>query len=252
MRAFSLILLIPEGGHKPSKTSGNHLGFYRANMTPSTISAITNSLSPGRMGTFYTAVDTAIGSQDQVLGLKLYAWNASVASSFIIPLHFYEVALRNAISTAIENTYSNQWPWQSQFIRSLSPKGRYSPRADLTSCNQKCSTTGKVIPELKFAFWEQMLKNSHMGRIWSQQFRTVFPHSPGNESVKDCLDKLRDNTYKIRSLRNRIAHHEPIFSRQLQDEFNILIEMIEWICPATVTWLKTQEKVSSLLQEKPI
>lgn len=221
---------------------------------PSTIQAqaLINTLSAGRIGTYEAAVATATGSENQQLAFDLYAWNATVAGAFMIPLHIYEVALRNAISSAIEQVYSPQWPWQSQFIRSLSPKGRYSPQTDLTTCNIRHSTTGKVIPELKFAFWEHMLKSSHIGRIWDPHFRHAFPHSPAHISVTDCVQILRDNTYEIRSLRNRIAHHEPIFHHNLTKNLVQMTTAIEWICPATQAWLSTKEQVTDLLIKKPI
>jgi hypothetical protein len=214
--------------------------------------ALINTLSAGRIGTYEAAVTTATGSANQPLALDLYAWNATVAGAFMIPLHIYEVALRNAISSAIEQVYGHRWPWQSQFTRSLSPKGRYSPQKDLEICSKSHITTGKVIPELKFAFWEHMLKNSHTGRIWDPHFRHAFPHSPASFSVADCVKTLRDNTYEIRSLRNRIAHHEPIFHHDLTKNLTQMTTAIEWICPATQAWLSTKEQVTDLLAEKPI
>lgn len=214
--------------------------------------ALTNTLSAGRIGTYENAVIAATGSQNRSLALELYAWNASIAGAFMIPLHIYEVALRNAVSSSIEQVYTPQWPRQSQFIRSLGTRGRYSPQRDITACGLMHATTGKVIPELKFAFWEYMLKNNHIGRIWTPHFRHSFPHSPAQLSVTDCLTILRDNTYDIRSLRNRIAHHEPIFSHDLEKRLRQITTAIEWICPTTQAWLASKEQVTKLLTEKPL
>lgn len=221
--------------------------------TPSTmqVPALLNTLSAGRIQTYEAAVLHATGTQNQLQAFDLYAWNSAIASAFMTPIHFYEVALRNAISFAIEQVYTDQWPWRTQFIRSLSPKGYYSPRRDLTTCNQQ-PTTGKVIPELKFAFWEHMLKRNHLNRIWDPHFRRAFPHSPTNMTVLDCINTLRNNNYEIRKLRNRIAHHEPIFGLTLQQNMVNMTTAIEWICPTTLAWLLTEEKVTALLATKPI
>lgn len=222
-------------------------------MTPPSITNnLKKTLSEGRISTYETAVTTVIGKKDAALNFKLYLWNASIAGAYIFPLHIYEVALRNAISSAISSTYTDAWPWKTQFIRSLSTKGRYSPQKDLQSCNQSHGTTGKVIPELKFAFWEHMLKSSHSGRIWRPHFRSAFPLAPTSKSIDLCLNELKSNNYKIRELRNRIAHHEPIFSRNLQDDYNKILQAINWICQDTAAWMDSHQRVSELLSQRPI
>lgn len=221
-------------------------------MNLSTEDHLKETLSPGRISTYERAVLAATGAQNSQLDFDLYLWNASIAGAYIYPLHIYEVALRNAISTAISNTYGANWPWRDQFIRSLSPKGIFSPQRELKKQNAQQKTTGKVIPELKFAFWEQMLKTSHKDRIWNPHFRTVFPFAPNTKSVIDCIHELQQNNYQIRCLRNRIAHHEPIFSRNLQDDYNKIYQAINWICKDTAMWMDNNQRVLGLLPKKPI
>jgi hypothetical protein len=37
-----------------------------------------------------------------------------------------------------------------------------------------------------------------------------------------------DTLFKIRDLRNRIAHHEPIFRRNIQEEYDRIRKIISW------------------------
>ena len=37
----------------------------------------------------------------------------------------------------------------------------------------------------------------------------------------------------LRTFRNRIAHHEPIFGRHLAADYTSILEVAGWICPDT-------------------
>ena len=42
---------------------------------------------------------------------------------------------------------------------------------------------------------------------------------------------------RVRQLRNRIAHHEPILHYRLDSEYCRVLEATEWICPITAAWV---------------
>ena len=166
---------------------------------------------------------------DKSRALELYHWNLQVSSAFMVPLHVLEVALRNAIVAAIEAVHGGTWPWTQGFIRSL-PDPRfpaYSPKRDLSSCAAQQPTAGKVVAELKFVFWEKMLTNRHQNRLWDHQFYAVFPDAPRGVASSQRRSELRSDIEAIRKLRNRIAHHEPVFPRALQDDFDRILRCIE-------------------------
>jgi len=122
--------------------------------TKEMIKAVTDALSRARMGTFETAV--GISSNSDPRALALYSWNARVSAALLAPLHICEVVLRNAVSDAIEVVYGPRWPWQIGFEQSLpAPRTGYNPQRDLQNARSRVSTTGKVIPELKFVFWQR-------------------------------------------------------------------------------------------------
>ena len=119
---------------------------------PNSDQAIKNALSAPRIGTYELATS---GTPQLSSALALYAWNAQVAASMLAPLHFCEVAIRNAVADAIAAAHGAQWPWDAGFMRSLpDPPSGYNPRRDLMSARAGKATTGKVIPELKFMFWQ--------------------------------------------------------------------------------------------------
>ena len=52
---------------------------------------------------------------------------------------------------------------------------------------------------------------------------------------------------QLRILRNRIAHHEPIFNRDLADDYRQILEVTGWISPTTSEWLAWHSRVQAIL-----
>lgn len=207
--------------------------------------AVRAALSAERMAT-YEAVTT-----DTAHAVRLYAWNAQVSAAFMAPLHLCEVVTRNAVSDAITALYGAGWPWSNGFRQSLSdPPQGYSPRRDLVTVSGKQPSTGKVIPELKFVFWERMFTARYDHRLWKPYLGQVMPHAPA-QPIKRTRRHVAFELESIRGLRNRIAHHEPIFARNLQADLSAITDLIRLRCSLTADWMLAHEDVSALLAARP-
>ena len=53
---------------------------------------------------------------------------------------------------------------------------------------------------------------------------------------------------ELRILRNRIAHHEPIFMRNLTADHARILEVIGWISPGVRTWIAHHSRLPALLE----
>lgn len=190
---------------------------------------------------------------DRTKALKLYQWNLQLSSAFVIPIHLLEVSIRNAVVEALENIHTSNWPWTQGFIRSLpNPTSTYSPRKDLMSVARREPTMGKVVAELKFVFWEKMFTTRHDARIWNDHLKVILPYSPTAMTVSQIRSCIYNDIGQIRELRNRIAHHEPIFSRNTIDDYNKILKMISWRNKVTSEWMDSFQLVTKLIAEKPI
>lgn len=217
--------------------------------SPNQLHRLPNVLSAPRFATYLQA-----RGGDRARALALYRWNIEVSSAFLVPLHVLEVTLRNAIVEAIEGVHGGTWPWSAGFIRSLpNPSApNYSPTRDLQALCGKHQTAGKIIADLKFVFWEKMLTARHEGRLWRNSFHVVFPNAPQvlGGSSQNRAD-LRNAVEEIRKLRNRIAHHEPIFNRALHHDLERIIRAVRWRCDTTADWLVGIDPVAPLLAKVP-
>ncbi|WP_199190818.1 hypothetical protein [Photobacterium sp. NCIMB 13483] len=217
---------------------------------PSTI--IKETLSAARIGTYETAIGLNGNPLSTEHALKLYGWNAQVSAAFFSPLHLCEVVIRNAVASALEAKYGDRWPWSPSFEGSLpNPNKGYNPRKDLINSRKRMLTTGKVIPELNFVFWQKMLTSRFDSRLWDSHLHQVFPNHVAGTSVSVLRCRLHNDLEQVRKLRNRIAHHEPIIARNLDDDFEKISSLIEVRCLPTSNWMMKNQFVTPLMSLKP-
>jgi hypothetical protein len=209
---------------------------------------IKNSLSPPRIGTYENATSAVPNLPG---ALALYSWNAQVSAALMTPLHICEVVVRNAVAEALESVYGSRWPWEPVFEQSLPQGGGYNARRDLIATRTKEEKTGKVIPELKFVFWQKMFTGRFDGRLWNPHMRTVLPHLDPTMTVQQLRKLIHDELEQLRGLRNRIAHHEPIFKRNLAADFQKAHDLIAFRCPHTAAWMQANQQVTQFIGAKP-
>jgi hypothetical protein len=200
------------------------------------------------MSTFETAA--GVTSLDDPKALALYAWNARVSAALLAPLHICEVVVRNAASEAVEQVCGPRWPWQIGFEQSLpSPRTGYNPQRDLLNVRSRVPTPGKVIPELKFVFWQRLFTSRHDQRLWNTYLRQVLPNVAPTKTVAQLREGVYNDLEQIRTLRNRIAHHEPVFARNLQDDLGKIVALIEYRANETAKWMMANQQASAILLE---
>jgi hypothetical protein len=215
------------------------------------IAAIRAALSPARMGTYEAAA--GVTNSDDPRAIELYAWNAQVSAALLVPLNICEVVVRNAVSDALSALYGARWPWSVGFERSLSvsPIG-YNPRRDLQNVRSYHATVGKVIPELKFVFWQKLFTGRYDARLWNPHLARVFPNLDKTRTVQALRKGIYNDLEQVRELRNRIAHHEPILRRNLTDDLRRIHALVELRCRLTSAWMmKSSEQVSVVIAARP-
>lgn len=210
--------------------------------------AIKDALSAARLGTYEQAT---ILNPPLPGALALYAWNAKVSAAMLAPLHICEVVTRNAVSDALTSAYGSNWPWNSALEGSLPNKGHFRMRDHLVAQRNGMPTTGKVIADLNFVFWQKMFTGRFDAQLWNPHLRTVMPNLDASWSVQTARARIYDDLETIRRLRNRIAHHEPIFTRNLALDFQKIQELISYRCKATATWMINNQQAIPFFVAKP-
>lgn len=216
-----------------------------SNTDKATIDAVKLALSHARISTYEGAVTCA--SDDDPSALDLYAWNAVVSGAFLGPLQVCEVVIRNSVSDALTSVYGDRWPWSSTYEGSLP----YKRRKELISARDGVVTTGKVIPELTFYFWQSMFTARHDTRVWIPHIDSVLPNLDPSLTPQDKRLHVFNELEQVRILRNRIAHHEPVFSRVLSDDYQKILDVVRFRCGLTAAWLDKYQLATRIIAMKP-
>lgn len=214
------------------------------------IDALETSLSPERMATY---VKHAGGDREKAV--RLYTWNTAISAAFYGPLQGLEVALRNAMHRELAVKYGKDWydnPAAGLDAGTL--KRISSARSDLIRDGYP-DDPPHMVAALSFGFWVTLLgpggrlpiggRANYEMTIWRAGVFKAFPRARLNRKAAHTpLDYLR-------TFRNRIAHHEPIFDRHLAADYASLQQVAGWISTETQFWINHYSRVPALLAQSP-
>ncbi|MEM9426225.1 MAG: hypothetical protein AAGA06_05940 [Pseudomonadota bacterium] len=208
------------------------------------VHSLTEIISPLRLGTYLNAA-----GHNAERALQLYLWNAKIGEAFHLPIQAVEVGLRNRVNDGLVHVFGAEW-WQQQDFVDVAEGTRLDDvQLVLRRLDSKGKerSTGQVVAGLSFGFWVAMLHRRYNPEIWSHCLRSAFPKMPAGIT----RDVLHTDVREIAEFRNRIWHHEPIFRRNLSNDFSMCMKVVQWLCPEKAAWIRPHCRVQSMLREKP-
>ena len=189
---------------------------------------------------------------DRAKAVRLHAWNTAVSAAFYGPLQGLEVTLRNAVHRELVKRYGPSWHDNPDTGLDKVALARVSDAKSKLSRGDHEAETSRLVAILSFGFWVSLVgpggrlvsgrKADYQMTLWRPALRRVFLHRE-KLTRKQAHGPLND----LRILRNRIAHHEPIFDRNLIEDHDRILELIGWMSPGTATWIERHSEVCDLL-----
>jgi hypothetical protein len=148
--------------------------------------------------------------------MTLYRYNLQISQEMFTIISCFEVALRNAIDRCLATKFGEEW-----LRTSIMPNGFLTNKNTVKTYNIIKQTYDKLVREgsyshskllsgLEFGIWKYMYSPVQF-RATKQILLQVFPNK-----LRSTPELHINQTYifneldKINTLRNRIAHHEPI------------------------------------------
>lgn len=176
------------------------------------------------------------------LALTLYERNTKLSESFYTSLQSLEICLRNTLDLCMRNVYGADW-----FQNGNAPLNNLAKSmiedAYREIKKQPPVPNGDVVAELKFSFWVALLGPGYDATIWRKALHQGF-RKGGGKRRSDVHNRFN----ALRRFRNRVAHHEPIFDRDLVKTHSEIIEGIGWMCPDTQAWAAFQSRTLAVIQ----
>ncbi|MBN8290578.1 Abi family protein [Rhodobacter sp. NTK016B] len=220
------------------------------------VEAIQNLLSTERLATFQGL--TSSGTSEDAI--ELHQTTMSLGVSIMAVTGLIEVSLRNAVCHAMNNSFGgNHWlrtpppntfKWayletssiakatkqaqraayskmpgaQKNALDHLAYPNGVPPNANHRVIAQKRQSTisvpdSQVIAQLTIHFWKRLFSENYEQTLWKPALKTVFPNKTINRS--DVADHLE----VIYEVRNRLAHHEPVYGARLER----ILESIDFV-----------------------
>ena len=168
--------------------------------------------------------------------LIMYSWNIDLSQSLYPALQILEISLRNSLHHALsQNFETDQW-FDLSFLHPREQIQIQKVKDDLKR-RKKPLETGRIVAELSFGFWTSLfdIRYEHGQVLWPRMLKKTFMHLPKKLKTRAFLSRELN---RIRFLRNRIFHHEPIWHwKDLKQQHQKILDLTKGLSPAALQYL---------------
>ncbi len=183
-------------------------------------SALMASLSAARLGRYLRD-----SGGNRPSALRLYDWNVRLSQSLYVRLQIWEITLRNRMNAFLCDKFGMDWPHRpvlSQLRKSDLDRLRTSVLRQKRRRGLDLPTTDMIVADLSAGFWVAMFAQRYSRMFgWPDNLQKVFPYSRSH-----TRHQIFELNGRVLEIRNRVAHHEPIYHldlTRLDDDLNVLL-----------------------------
>jgi hypothetical protein len=175
-----------------------------------------------------------------------YQINIELSEAFYPVLSIFEIALRNSLNRELTTHFgTDDW-----YIHMASTPGLKELNKEISNAKRHLSKRGetiaanKIVAELTLGFWVRLLNVEYERILW-KSLRRAFPFMPKKERTRHNVSAPVN---KIRNLRNRIFHHEPIAwnLNHLEQIHADIVKVIGWLNKGLPEVAKPLDRVTTV------
>jgi hypothetical protein len=203
--------------------------------SPTALDALDTALTLPRLTRYL-----AFTNGDRMRAIQLYEHNTRISKAMFGIIQPLEIAFRNVANRALANGFARPDWYDTGILASPEIDSIDKARQSLWQW-KKTETPDRVVAELMFGFWVRLLGKRYEQSLWVPHLHKCFSYGP-----KPDRQKMQDRFIKIKDLRNRVAHHEPIFFRKLERDYERVLTALEWICPVSACWVRSTHSIYRL------
>ncbi|SJN09092.1 TIORF34 protein [Leucobacter sp. 7(1)] len=181
--------------------------------------------------------------------VELYIWNAKVSAHLLELIAHGEVLLRNAIHAKLAPHHADgKWYRDTAHYRFASQAEREIQTAVVRATRGgKPETAGKVVAELTFGFWRYALSARYKTTVWPR-VKTAFLGVPAHLRTREDIERI---VVRLHDLRNRVAHHEPVFHQSMHQHFADIVSLATYIDDRAGRMIADQIASLNLVAKRP-
>ncbi|SMX66545.1 hypothetical protein BI49514_00294 [Brevibacterium iodinum ATCC 49514] len=184
--------------------------------------------------------------------LRLYEWNANVNASLLHDFAHFEVGVRNLYDRGLQLSLrqgENHW-FEDIPLRRLFPHqhgGDKRSRDDVGNARSRAggysAPPGAILAEMMFGFWANLTAHRVQSTVWPY-LKQVLPNQTDRAQLHDSMAELNRT-------RNRVAHHEPVDSANVQVTLRRMKRIAKYVSPEFAAHLESMSTVRTLLAQRP-
>lgn len=179
-----------------------------------------------------------------------YHLNIALSEAMIPILHYFEICFRNRVDQIINEYYSSNWLIDlpnSLLISDQDVKKIKEVISKIRRGNKGVCLHDDIVGQMTFGFWCSFFHRKYDPIIWHRKdaIKTMFPNLRRMHRKRSYLE---DKIFKIKDIRNRIAHHEPIWDREvlLFEAYTMCHEFLQAMSQDAADMLKTIDRFPSV------
>lgn len=219
-------------------------------MDPASLTGLRGLIGHARFATYLAAY------QDREdLALRLYSWNAALSSALWGPLGVVEVVVRNAMHAQLTERVGHPDWWTDQHLwEQLLNRQRDEVASSISTVTRRIAhpSANDVVAASNFGLWVGLLSagiprdpmHSYETVLWQPRLRRAFPQYAGGRK------QLHGELDAIRKLRNRVAHHEPIFRSNVSLVAETVARVAGYVSADAEEYIRGSETVTEILAAK--
>ncbi len=176
-----------------------------------------------------------VTNNDFDMAIELYLLYTRINESLYFPLQNIELIVRNSFYRVIANKYGKDWIFEKRYLLQGRDKSNDLLIKQINSVIE--SKRGNIdsndlISNLNFGFWTNLLDSNFEVFFWRPCLRILFCNYSKVVLRKEIQTKLKF----IKSIRNRVFHHESLFKYNLMDSYKEIIFFISLISDEFSKW----------------
>jgi Abi-like protein len=193
------------------------------------VSQLRDSLSKPRFNTYVKATNG-----NEIAAIELYEWNMRISQSMYIYLQTWEIVLRNKLNEFLCWKFNADWPYdERRAVRNLAGREKKKLFDAIERQQRERSidkpSTPMIVADLSAGFWVSLLSAHYVIPFsWRYNMGRIFP----NDKYFNT-DSAWPSCNELLILRNRIAHHEPVFYMPLEALYWELNKAVSGMCAAS-------------------
>lgn len=209
---------------------------------PATLPGLDAVIGPDRLAPYLTAC-----ARDHAAAVRLYCWNVEASAALLGAFAVLEVGIRNTMHDQL----SAHWGRADWWTKAPLGSKETDEIADVTGFLDRKRgsgnwSAGHVVAELRVSFWEGLLVNRYHAALWLPALRFAFPQYSGRRGA------LRERLERLRLLRNRAAHHEPIHARDLMIDHQYMCDLAGFVASDLRTWIASHSRLPSVVNTRAL